>query len=43
MTQKFLLQIDECTKRKSEALLLAYVRCIDKEKFQEELLFCQSL
>ena len=41
-SQKFLLQIDECTIRKSEALLLAYVRCIDKEKFHEKLLFCQS-
>ena len=37
------MQIDECTVRKSEALLLAYVRYIDKEKFQEEMLFCQSL
>ena len=42
-SQKFSLQIDECTVRKSEALLLAYVRYIDKEKFQEEMLFCQSL
>ena len=41
-SQKFSLQIDECTVRKSEALLLAYVRYIDKEKFQEEMLFCQS-
>ena len=42
-SQKFSLQIDECTVRKSEASLLAYVRYIDKEKFQEEMLFCQSL
>ena len=41
-SQKFSLQIDECTVRKSEALLLGYVRYIDKEKFQE-MLFCQSL
>ena len=31
-SQKFSLQIDECTVRKSEALLLAYVRYIDKRK-----------
>ena len=42
-SQRFSLQIDECTERKSEALLLAYVRYIDMEKFQEEMLFCQSL
>ena len=42
-SQTFSLQIDECTVRKSEALLLAYVRYIDQEKFQEEMLFCQSL
>ena len=41
--QKFLLQIDECTIQNSEVLLLAYVRCINKKKFQEELLYCQSL
>ena len=41
-SQKFLLQIDGCTIRKSEMLLLAYVKCIEKEKFQE-LLFCQLL
>ena len=39
-SQKFLLQVNECTIPKSESLLLAYVRCLDKEKFQ--LLFCQS-
>ena len=39
-SQKFSLQIDECTVRKSEALLLAYVRYIDNEKFEEEMLFC---
>ena len=37
-SQKFSLQIDECTVRKSEALFLAYVRYIDKEKFQEDIL-----
>ena len=42
-SQKFSLQIDVYTVRKSEALLLAYVRYIDKEKFQEEMLFCQSV
>ena len=42
-SQNLSLRIDECTVRKSEALLLTYVRCIDLKKFQEELLFCQSL
>ena len=42
-SQKLSLQIDECTVRKSEALLLAYVRYIDMEKFQEAMPFCQSL
>ena len=39
-SKKFFLQFDECTIWKSEVLLLAYMKCIDKEKFQEELLFC---
>ena len=42
-SQKLSLRIDECILRKSEALLLAYVRCIDMKKFQEEMLFCQSI
>ena len=42
-SQKLWLQIDECTVRKSEALLLAYVKCIVMEKFQEAMIPCQSL
>ena len=42
-SQKFSLQIDECTIQKSEVLLLAYVRYIEKKNFQEEMLICQSL
>ena len=42
-SQKLWLQIDECTARKSKALLLAYVKYIDMEKFQEAMLFCQPL
>ena len=42
-SQKLLLQIDECTVLKSEALLLAYVKYIDMKKFQEATLFFQSL
>ena len=33
-SQNFLLQIDECTILKSEALLLAYMRCIDKKNLK---------
>lgn len=42
-SSNFSLQLDESTIRDSEALLLAYVRYIDKESFQEEMLFCESL
>ena len=41
-SRKFSLQMDESTFRNSEALLLTYVRYIDHEKFQEEMLFCES-
>ena len=41
-SRKFSLQMDESTFRDSEALLLTYVRYIDHEKFQEEMLFCES-
>ncbi len=41
-SRKFSLQMDESTFRDSEALLLAYVRYVDMEEFQEEMLFCQS-
>ncbi|XP_029643893.1 SCAN domain-containing protein 3-like [Octopus sinensis] len=40
--RKFSLQMDESTIRDSEALLLTYVRYIDHEEFQEEMLFCES-
>ena len=40
---KFTVQLDETTVRKSEALLLAYVRYIEDGEFKEEMLFCQSL
>lgn len=42
-TRKFSLQMDESTIRDSESLLLAYVRFIDDENLQEEMLFCESL
>ena len=35
--------MDESKIRDSESLLLAYVRYIDHEAFQEEMLFCESL
>ena len=41
-SRKFSLQMDESTFWDSEALLLTYVRYIDHEKFQEEMLFCES-
>ena len=39
----FSVQLDESTVRDSEVLLLAYVRYIDDDSFQEEMLFCESL
>ena len=39
----FSLQLDESTICDSEALLLAYVRYVDKEDISEEMLFCKSL
>lgn len=42
-SRKFSLQVDESTIRDSEALLLTYVRYIDNEAFQEEMLFCKAL
>ena len=35
--------MDESTVKDSEALLLTYVRYIDKGEFAEEILFCKSL
>ncbi|XP_076042678.1 zinc finger BED domain-containing protein 5-like [Oratosquilla oratoria] len=42
-SRKFSVQMDEATVRNSEALLLTYVRYIDKGEFAEEMLFCKSL
>ncbi|XP_038669045.1 SCAN domain-containing protein 3-like [Scyliorhinus canicula] len=42
-SRKFSVQMDESTVRDSEALLLTYVRYIDKGEFAEEMLFCKSL
>ena len=42
-SRNFSIQMDESTVRDSEALLLAYVRYIDKNEFAEELLFRESL
>ena len=41
-SHKFSLQIQKCTIWKRKAQLLEYVRYIDEEKFQEEMLFFQS-
>lgn len=42
-TRKFSVQMDESTLRDSEAVLITYVRYIDKGDFAEEMLFCKSL
>lgn len=42
-SRKFSVQMDESTVRDSEALLLTYVRYIDKGEFAEEMLFCKLL
>ncbi|XP_038656942.1 zinc finger BED domain-containing protein 5-like [Scyliorhinus canicula] len=42
-SRKFSVQMDDSTVRDSEALLLTYVRYIDKGEFAEEMLFCKSL
>lgn len=42
-SRKFSVQMDESTLRDSEAVLLTYVRYIDKGEFAEEMLFCKSL
>ncbi|KAG0439029.1 SCAN domain-containing protein 3 [Dictyocoela muelleri] len=42
-TRKFSVQMDESTLRGSEAVLIVYVRYIDKGEFFEEMLFCKSL
>lgn len=41
--RNFSLQLDESTIRDGEALLLAYVRYIDEEDLNEEMLFCKDL
>ncbi|GFQ85904.1 SCAN domain-containing protein 3 [Trichonephila clavata] len=42
-TRKYLLQLDESTLRNSAALLISYIRYVDKGNFAEEMLFCKSL
>ena len=41
-SKNFSIRMDESIMRDSEALLLAYVRYIDKSEFVEEMLFCES-
>ncbi|GFW51603.1 SCAN domain-containing protein 3 [Trichonephila clavipes] len=42
-TRKFSVQIDGSTLKDSEAVLITYVRYIDKGHFAEEMLFCKIL
>ena len=42
-TRLFSVQMDESTLRYSEAVLLKYVRYMDKNDFAKEILFCNSL
>ncbi|GFU08452.1 SCAN domain-containing protein 3 [Nephila pilipes] len=42
-TRKCSVQLDESTLRDSEAVLITYVRYVDKGDFAEEVLFCKSL
>ncbi|GFW85387.1 zinc finger BED domain-containing protein 5 [Trichonephila clavipes] len=42
-TRKFSVQMDELTLRDSEAVLITYVRYIDKGHFAEEMLVCKRL
>ncbi len=42
-TRKFSVQMDESTLRDSGAVLITYVRYIDKGDFAKEILFCKSL
>ncbi|GFX19223.1 SCAN domain-containing protein 3 [Trichonephila clavipes] len=42
-TRKFSVQVEESTLRDSEAVLITYVRYIDKGHFVEEMLFCKRL
>ncbi|GFU26705.1 SCAN domain-containing protein 3 [Nephila pilipes] len=42
-TRKFLVPLDESALRDSEAVLITYVKCVDKGDFAEEMLFCKSL
>ena len=41
--RKFTIQLDETTVLGSQTLLMAYVRYMENENFQEEMLFCQNL
>ncbi|XP_067135806.1 protein FAM200C-like [Centruroides vittatus] len=42
-SRPLLVQMDESTLRDSEAVLITYVRYIEKGEFAEEVLFCKSL
>ncbi|GFW51691.1 SCAN domain-containing protein 3 [Trichonephila clavipes] len=42
-TRKFSVQVEESTFRDSEAVLITYVRYIDRGHFAEEILFCKRL
>jgi hypothetical protein len=41
--KKFSVQMNETTLRDSEAVLMVYVRYIDKDRFVGEMLFCRKL
>lgn len=42
-TREFSVQLDETTLTDSKAVLMSYVRYIDKGEFVEEMLFCKLL
>ncbi|XP_067138659.1 zinc finger BED domain-containing protein 5-like [Centruroides vittatus] len=42
-TRNFSVQMDESTLRDSEAVLITYVRYIERGQFAEEMLFCKQL
>jgi hypothetical protein len=43
LRKKFSIQMDKSTIRDGEAVLISYVRYIDKDEFVEEFLFCLKL
>ncbi|GFQ65584.1 SCAN domain-containing protein 3 [Trichonephila clavata] len=42
-TRTFSVQLDESPLRDSEAVLITYIRYVNKDHFAEEMLFCKSL